>query len=138
VDSLNLEIKVDSFVVEKDVHFPTDMNLLWDSGRKCMNLIDLLRKEYFTLPAWRQLNNWYKKLRRVYRICSEIHRKRGAKYEERLLIAAQNYLDVSGLISVKIKGLEKEGALHIMTGNARKQEYNLLQELLFYKKRLDK
>lgn len=137
-DSLNLEIKVDSFVVEKDVHFPTDMNLLWDSGRKCLNIIDLLRKEYFTLPSWRQLTNWYNKLRRVYRICSEIHRKKGAKYEERLLKAAQNYLEVSGSISLKIGVLEKEGALHIATGNASKQEYELLESLSFYKKMLDK
>lgn len=138
VDSLNLEIKVDSFVVEKDVHFPTDMNLLWDSGRKCLNIIDLLRKRHFKMPQWRQLNSWYKKLRRVYRVCSEIHRKKGAKYQERLLIAAQDYLEVSGTLSIKIKALEKEGALHIMSGNGSVEEYKLLEKLSAYKKMLDK
>jgi IS5 family transposase len=138
VDCLNLAIKVDSFAVEKDVHFPTDMNLLWDSGRKCLAIIDLLRKEHFTLPAWRQLNGWYKKLRRAYRICSEIHRKKGAKYEERLLLAAEEYLKISGQISVKVGKLEREGALHIMTGNGTKAEFKLLKELTVYKKMLDK
>jgi len=27
-----LEIKVDSYVLETDVHFPTDLNLLWDAA----------------------------------------------------------------------------------------------------------
>ncbi len=35
-----LELKVDSYVVETDVHFPTDLNLLWDAGRKCVDLIE--------------------------------------------------------------------------------------------------
>ena len=35
-----LEVKVDSYVVETDVHFPTDLNLLWDAGRKCVDLIE--------------------------------------------------------------------------------------------------
>jgi hypothetical protein len=26
-------------VLETDVHFPTDLNLLWDAGRKCVDLI---------------------------------------------------------------------------------------------------
>jgi hypothetical protein len=29
-----LEVKVDTYVLEADVHFPTDLNLLWDAGRK--------------------------------------------------------------------------------------------------------
>ena len=33
----SLEVKVDSYVLESDVHFPTDLNLLWDAGRKCVD-----------------------------------------------------------------------------------------------------
>ncbi|MEA3448958.1 MAG: hypothetical protein U9Q98_11025 [Bacteroidota bacterium] len=32
-----LRLKSDSFVVESNVHFPTDYNLLWDSARKCID-----------------------------------------------------------------------------------------------------
>ncbi len=32
-----LDIKADSHVLETDVHFPTDLNLLWDAGRKCVD-----------------------------------------------------------------------------------------------------
>jgi hypothetical protein len=35
-----LEVKVDTCVLETDVHFPTDLNLLWDAGRKCVDLIE--------------------------------------------------------------------------------------------------
>lgn len=33
------EIQVDPCVLETDVHFPTDLNLLWDAGRKCVDLV---------------------------------------------------------------------------------------------------
>ena len=35
-----LEVKVDTYVLETDVHFPTDLNRLWDAGRKCVDLIE--------------------------------------------------------------------------------------------------
>jgi IS5 family transposase len=34
---MNLSGRCDSFVVETNVHFPTDINLLWDSMRKILN-----------------------------------------------------------------------------------------------------
>ena len=37
-----LPIKVDSFVTEANVHFPADYNLLWDSGRKCLDVLEAL------------------------------------------------------------------------------------------------
>ncbi|MEJ7677039.1 MAG: hypothetical protein WKG06_04015 [Segetibacter sp.] len=30
-----MKLKTDSYAVETNVHFPTDLNLLWDSVRKC-------------------------------------------------------------------------------------------------------
>ena len=38
-----LAVKVDSYVLESDVHFPTDLNLLWAAGRKCVDLIEKYR-----------------------------------------------------------------------------------------------
>ena len=49
-----LEIKVDTYVLETDVHFPTDLNLLWDAGRKCVDLIAKYRAQFgYALPGWR-------------------------------------------------------------------------------------
>lgn len=35
-----LEVKADTYVLETNVHFPTDISLLWDSSRKCLDLIE--------------------------------------------------------------------------------------------------
>jgi hypothetical protein len=51
-----LEVKVDSYVLEADVHFPTDLNLLWDAGRKCVDLIEKYRDRFgYALPGWRKV-----------------------------------------------------------------------------------
>jgi hypothetical protein len=49
-----LEVKVDSYVLESDVHFPTDLNLLWDAGRKCVDLVEGLLASGYDLPGWRK------------------------------------------------------------------------------------
>jgi len=40
-----LQVKIDSFVTEANVHFPTDYNLLWDSGRKCLDVSAIQREK---------------------------------------------------------------------------------------------
>jgi len=50
-----LEIKADTYVLETDVHFPTDLNLLWDAGRKCVDLVVKYRDQLgYALPGWRK------------------------------------------------------------------------------------
>ena len=39
-----LSLKTDSFVVETNVHFPTDYNLLWDSSRKALDTIEKFKR----------------------------------------------------------------------------------------------
>jgi hypothetical protein len=47
-----LEVKVDTCVLETDVHFPTDLNLLWDAGRKCVDLVVKYRDQLgYALPG---------------------------------------------------------------------------------------
>jgi hypothetical protein len=41
-----LRIKVDTYALETDVHFPTDLNLLWDAGRKCVDLVQKYRDQF--------------------------------------------------------------------------------------------
>ena len=40
---LELNLKTDSYAVETNVHFPTDLNLLWDSSRKCLDTLERLQ-----------------------------------------------------------------------------------------------
>jgi len=68
-----LAIKVDTYVLETDVHFPTDLNLLWDAGRKCVDLIEKYRDQFgYALPGWRKAKEWRRQLKRCERITSQI------------------------------------------------------------------
>ncbi len=63
----NLSGRCDSFVVKTDVHFPTDINLLFDATRKiieeCVQLGEL-----HSLTGWRQGQHNIKTFKRQYRI----------------------------------------------------------------------
>ena len=83
--------------MESDIHFPTDLNLLYDSGRKVLEILLKLGN----LSGHRQLKSLLKKWKRAYRISSEIHRKKGKNYEERLKNSVENYLKLA--ISIKDK-----------------------------------
>ena len=50
-----LAVKVDTYVLETDVHFPTDLNLLWDAGRKCLDLIAKMVVKHLDLVQRRLL-----------------------------------------------------------------------------------
>jgi hypothetical protein len=67
-----LEIKVDTYVLETDVHFPTDLNLLWDAGRKCVDLIEKYRDQFgYDLPGWRKAKDWRRRLKGLERLTSK-------------------------------------------------------------------
>src|SRR3989304_8313915 len=40
-----LRVKIDSYVLESTVHFPTDINLLLDSGRKVIETVEKIIEE---------------------------------------------------------------------------------------------
>ena len=57
--------RCDSFVVETDVHYPTDRNLLWDAARVMVRIAAALAKEW-NLPGWRQSEHHQRILRQRY------------------------------------------------------------------------
>lgn len=93
--------RCDSFVVETDVHFPTDINLLFDAMRKVITLTAQWCDER-GISDWRQHAYNVRHLKRLMRAAQ--NRKRGkAKSEqqqnknETLIVKAhQEYLDVAG------------------------------------------
>jgi transposase, IS5 family len=58
--------RCDSFVVETDVHFPTDINLLWDASRKVLQLTHRLSEEV-GIDGWRQAPYLLRKVKRNFR-----------------------------------------------------------------------
>lgn len=102
-----LKVKSDTFPVAANVHFPTDMNLLWDCIRKSLHTLKKLLDKS-KVSGWRKILYIKANLKSLYRTTSEIHRKKGKNYRERLVAAAENYLDTSKKISTRIKDTVKE------------------------------
>lgn len=138
VEVLALYTKVDSYVVETNVHFPTDINLLWDSGRKVLDTIAHLLKSGLKLSGWHKHRYQRRKLRNSYRNCSEIHRKKGANYEERLKEAAKAYLNRSRILQTKAGQSVMQGAEALSSGQLDVLQFALLKELQYYLEMLEK
>jgi transposase, IS5 family len=98
-----LEIKADTYVLETDVHFPTDLNLLWDAGRKCVDLVEGLLDSGHTLPGWRKFKAWRRQLKACERTASHIVYRGGPNKEVRVKAAVRDYLAVGRELSAKVR-----------------------------------
>lgn len=97
-------LKTDSFVVESNVHFPTDYNLLWDSARKCIDMVTRLQ-ERNNLPGWRKIKNWRGDLKNKMRALGRASASGGKDKQKRLMDSCQKYLSKAKALLEK---LEKE------------------------------
>ncbi len=61
-----LHVRVDSFVVETDVHFPTDISLLWDAVRVLVGIVAGLCED-LNVAGWRQSAHLLRQLKKLYR-----------------------------------------------------------------------
>jgi len=96
-------VKVDSYVLETDVYFPTVLNLLWDAGRKCVDLIEGLLASGCDLPGWRKLKAWRRWLKACERTASQIVYRGGPNKEARVKAVVRAYLAVGGELSTKVR-----------------------------------
>jgi IS5 family transposase len=99
-----LEVKVDTYVLETDVHFPTDLNLLWDAGRKCVDLIEKYRDQFgYALEGWRKAKAWRRQLKSCERAASQVVYRGGPNKEARVKRAVRDYLGVGRQLSAKVR-----------------------------------
>lgn len=133
-ESVELNLKADTYAVESNIHFPTDINLLWDCVRKCLDTIELILKDY-DLPGWRKHNYWRKVAKRAYRRTANIHQKKGKNYKERLKKAAEKYLWRSRELSSRVDQSRKE-LLLLAVSDIRAAA--LLEALSYYHEMLEK
>jgi hypothetical protein len=88
----------DSFVVETDVHYPTDINMLWDAARKVISL-SARESAVHGLAGWRQHEHLIRKIKRQYRLIQKLKRStsknetKKAKREQEIIEAHQQYID---------------------------------------------
>ena len=98
----------DSFVVETDVHYPTDTNLLFDAIRKMISLIAIVCSE-IGISAWRQHDHNIKKVKRLLRSIQRLNRstsKDEAKKQKRdqfIVSEHQNYINICQGFVLKVK-----------------------------------
>jgi hypothetical protein len=96
--------RCDSFVVETDVHFPTDINLLWDAARKTLQLTHRLC-ELTGIAGWRQAPHVLKKVKRQYRTVQKLRDKEKKTEMESCagIMATQTYIDTCAALFNRAK-----------------------------------
>ena len=98
-----LVLKVDTYVLETDVHFPTDLNLLFDAGRKSLDLIEKYRDQLgYELPGWRKLEDWRRRFKGAERQASKVAFGGGKDKEHRILEMVGEYVAVGRELCDKI------------------------------------
>jgi len=101
--------RCDSFVVETDVHYPTDINLLFDAMRKVITLIGRLCMKV-GVSDWRQSSHNIRTIKKLYRKAQKIKHstsKDERKREERdnlIIEAHRHYVDRAESFLEKAEG----------------------------------
>ncbi len=86
------------------MHFPTDLNLLWDAGRKCVDLVEKYRDQFgYALPGWRKAREWRRQLKNLERTASRVVYRGGPNKEARVKRAVRDYLAVGRQLSAKVR-----------------------------------
>jgi len=89
-------VRGDTFVVETNIHYPTESSLLADGLRKVLSVAARLAEEE-GLPGWRQHEHWLHKIKRLVREIGRASRSKNqagrarirAGYQELLQMAAE-------------------------------------------------
>ncbi len=106
-DDEALHGRCDSFVVETNVHYPTDINLLFDAIRKVLVLVTVLCGRV-GLPGWRQSQYNIRHIKKLFRHAQRLKKstskdvKIQAKRTQLIKEAHQAYLDLVTSFLVKV------------------------------------
>lgn len=98
----SLKVKIDTYVLETNVHFPTDLNLLWDSARKCLDMMKYCHV-HFGLSGWRKVKNWYRVLKRNFRKSAKACKSGGRNKEKRIKETVKTYLKLAKALNEKME-----------------------------------
>jgi IS5 family transposase len=127
-----LNVKIDSYVLETNVHFPTDLNLLWDAGRKCIDILCHIIKDVEMDTGWRKHQDWYHRLKSSFYKASKLT-SGNRKNTEQGLEAALDYLTIAADLSKKLIKTDKL-INQLATSNNIVNKY---QELMYFEGHLN-
>jgi hypothetical protein len=107
-DENQLHCKCDSYVLETDVHFPTDINLLFDAVKVMIKLIAVLCGK-LGITEWRQSVYYIGKIKKYYRVIMKLKKStskdetKKAEREQQIKDAYSDYIDLVESYVVKCK-----------------------------------
>ena len=90
--------RCDSFVVETDVHYPTDINLLFDAVRKMIEVADVISQSIGS-SMWRQSEYNIRSLKKLYRTAQRLKHstskdeKKKAEKGRQIMDAHKEYIE---------------------------------------------
>jgi len=80
------------------------VNLLWDAGRKCVDLVEKYRDQFgYALPGWRKAKAWRRQLKSLERTASHVVYRGGPNKEARVQRAVREYLTVGRELAAKVQ-----------------------------------
>jgi transposase, IS5 family len=97
-------VRGDSFVVETNIHYPTDSSLIADGLRKVLGLATMLAA-LFSLCGWRQQKHLYRKVRKLTRTIDRIAARKGNGYQEKLKRPYRELLAVADMVLTRAETL---------------------------------
>jgi hypothetical protein len=112
------QVRADSFVVETNIHWPTESTLIRDGIRKVLELCVTIAST-LSLPGWRQSDHLLKKVKQLSRNIERISSRKGPGYQERLKGEYRKLLKQSGKITERAQRLlEQAEASPVMATSA--------------------
>jgi hypothetical protein len=98
------QVRVDSFVMETNIHWPTESTLIRDGLRKlipwCVSLARALG-----VSGWRQAEHLFSQVKRRSRQIERIASRKGPQYQERLKREYRRLLKLSSKLTIRVKQL---------------------------------
>lgn len=129
-----LRIKSDSYALETNVHFPTDLNLLWDACRKGIDTIKHCRDNY-GLDGWRKCKSWRSSLKSALRATGKACASRARDKEVAIRCQVGKYLRLARALDVKLA----EGRDRLYASAAFDEKlFSVLEELSYYQEMIKK
>lgn len=132
------QVRCDTFVVQTNIHYPTDSTLIGDGLRKVLALSAELAREY-GITGWRQHAHWYKGVRAQVRMIGRAARSKSRTKETRLqqeyrklLVTAKELLERANLLLASVavkKNLPLGGLLSVAKHQELKHYVELTQKV---------
>ena len=98
------KVRADSFVMETNIHYPTESSLLYDGIRKLISLCLLLAEEH-GISGWRQHAHLLKKAKKLNRQINRIASKKGPNYKARMKPFYRELLQKTALLTQRSREL---------------------------------